>query len=633
MANEIKIKLTIDGKEAVATLDLSDQKLQKLISTSKTAQTSTDGLSGSFNRLAATLIGFFAVDKIIGLTRDSVNQFAEEERTIALLKNTVGGATKGLVEYADQMARITGIKDDEIMSAEKQIGDFVKDEDMIKRLTKATIDFAVAKRIDLASASNLVSRLLAGESSSLGRIKLDIEANARGTDRYNQVVDAMTKIWGGQAETAGNTFSGTLGKMRNSVDNLKEAIGSRLAPVITIIADKIGNIADKAQQSNKALMSVEIIARTLGIIFAGLSQIIVTVGTVLGGLFGMIGKIAYELPSIIQGMAQAASGNPIGAMIAGNSVDSIIASFDKFKSTIGDVQKAYADFYNLMLHPQSTQLPDWLLTGGGKEPPPSAGSKGNEKKYFETTEQLKEEIKLLKQKAAATKDLAEQILYLQLAEAKEKELKFRAGIGRTPVTAEANMGNPIGYRGGDHAKGNSLIKLIDDDEIKNAKERVDQFNNGLISETVRADEAWHNLGMTMSRSLTSAIMQGKKLTDVLSDMLGMFLEMGLQATMMGLFSMLLPGGSFLKGFGKMFGFANEGVLYEPVVGVGMRSGNPYSFAEFGPEAFMKPGKLGNYNAAPQRLLVEFAGEVGVGQRGIDLHGTMNKRNIILKKYY
>lgn len=629
--NEIKIKLTIDGKEATATLDLSDKKLQQLISTSKGARAATDSITIGFQRLASALIGVFAISKITGILKDSVKAFGEEEQTIAMLRETVGGATEGLVDYAKELEKTTGIEDDQIMMAEKMIGDFIKDEEMIKRITKATVDFAAAKKMDLVSASNLVTRALTGESATLGRIKLDIDKNATGTERYNQILKAMTDLWGGQAEAAASGFNGTLNIMQRAVDNLKESIGERLIGVIATIAEKFGDMATKANESKGALMSVEIIARTLGIIFAGLTQVVVTIGTALGGLFGMIGKIAYELPNLIEGIARAGTGDILGSAIASNAVSNISASFNKWMGTMSNIQKTYAEFYDLMLNPQAKL--GTVKGGSGSEGLGGLTGGGTQiKQPITTDEELQKQIQLVEGMLKGNISLRERILLKDKLKKLQDELNMKEEKSITNDEL-AKGSKDISEREGCKRIENAEkeLKLKQEEEEYADKIAGLQETDPFAEYSKHLDEQaqnWENIRDAaepvmdeIQRGLVNAIMYGRSFNDVLKNIGAMLLNMALTK----IFSLAF----------NAIGLAEGGIINEPVVGVGLQTKRLWTFGEKGYETVTPLNRVisqgGGNVGGTINMNVNVTGLMKM--KGRDGYAIVEKERKIIKRYY
>ena len=644
---EIKIKLTIDGKESIATLDLSDKKLQQLINTSKGARVATDSMTIGFQKLASTLLGVFAISKITGLLKDSVKAFAEEEQTIAMLKETVGGATGGLVEYAKELEKVTGMEDDKIMMASKMIGDFIKDEEMIKRVTKATVDYAAAKKMDLVSASNLVTRALVGESDTLNRVKLNIDKNATGTERYNQILREMEKLFGGQAEAAASGFTGTLNRMQRAVDNLKESIGERLVGVLAIMAEKFGDMATKANESKGALMSIEVIARTLGIIFAGLTQIVVTIGAALGGLFGMIGKIAYELPNIIEGLARAGTGNLLGSAIASNAVDNIGASFNKWMSTMGNIQSTYGEFYNLMLNPRAKLGNISGGSGSGGSGGFGGGGGGTKEKSLITTDvELQKQIQLIEGMLKGNISLRERILL------KEKLKKLQDELNSKEEKSIANDELAKGSRDISERQQKERLKDFEKElQLKREEEDLQSNISALqnedawskyISNIDEQADSWEDVKRaarptidTLSRGLSDAVIYGRNFNDVLKNIFGTLMSMSLSGVLQGLFAMLPGGSGFLSGFLGAFGIKanySGGIINEPVMGVGLQSKRLWSFGEKGYEMVSPLNRTITQGAAsgPMNINLTLNGEFT--QRGKDLYAVVNSEKKIIKRY-
>ncbi len=628
MQNEIRIKLTIDNKETTASLALTDEQVRRIYSSVETLSSSP-----LLKQFAQDLLGIGTVsDEAAQGIQDFIkyNQLSEKQiqSVIRALEQEKQTLAVGSAEYAKSVAAIQNVTNaytrmnpniasgtTALMSQGKGLSGFNMMIGQTGFLLSDMDMFFVNFRMGLLSVGNNISMVASTIGVAMNQAAMQgmsfgaaLKQSLSGFNLWLLGINAgmfiiqmLTRLFSSQTEE--------VKKQRDEVANLRKEY-SQLS-------------------TEQAVYERSKLIQQLGM---------------KGAYFDSKGaldtsKVAKDNKEEVERLIKSLQALNTEAAATAEKINNILLGNWNFKS-IASINEAVAllrkEYDNAESDASRQFLKRYIDVLEKKAKELGLDSKTpKEEKFITTTAQIEKEITQLKQKAAATKDLAEQILYLQEIEKREAELKFRQGIGRTAVNAEAFMGDPIKFRGGDHAKGGSLIKLIDDDEIKNSKERVDQFNSGLIDETVRADQAWRRLGQAMSQSLSNAIMRGEKLEDVLSNMLGMFLEMGLQATFMGLISMLLPGGSFLKGFGAMFGLANGGIINEPIVGMGLSSGKSYAFGEGGiPEMVMPMNRIYNSNAAaPQRLQIELIGEVGVGQRGTDLYGTMNKRNIILKKYY
>lgn len=101
-------------------------------------------------------------------------------------------------------------------------------------------NLAAAKQMDLRTASDLVGRAMIGDTSTLKRYGIVVQA---GTD----AVEAMRTQLRGFAERDAKTLQGQLAQIANAWDNVKEAIGRALtgessAPGMTAFADALNQL-------------------------------------------------------------------------------------------------------------------------------------------------------------------------------------------------------------------------------------------------------------------------------------------------------------------------------------------------------------------------------------------------------
>lgn len=116
------------------------------------------------------------------------------------------------------------------------------------------------------------------------------------------------------AETMMSGFGGSLEKLKSSIDVAVTSLGEALAPVISVVADKIQqavdwfNSLDKEQQSTIA---------TIGLVVAAVGPVI----TVIGGVISAIGTVVGAIGSVISigGTLVSALGlllSPVGLVVA-----------------------------------------------------------------------------------------------------------------------------------------------------------------------------------------------------------------------------------------------------------------------------------------------------------------------------
>ena len=171
-------------------------------------------------------------------------KYAEQERAEIKLRQAFGQSTAALTDYASALQQKTIFGDEDIINVQAQIAMFVKDERQIKKVTKAALDLAAAKGMDLRTAGDLMAKSIGSSTNALSRYGVEIDNSLRGTDRLNAIVDSSNKLFEGQAEAQGDTFGGSLAKMSNAMGDMGETIGEALTPIIGYFAETLTSVAE-----------------------------------------------------------------------------------------------------------------------------------------------------------------------------------------------------------------------------------------------------------------------------------------------------------------------------------------------------------------------------------------------------
>lgn len=208
---------------AVNAIDGTKKKLGQL-------KTSAETTNSALLTMGKGLLAGFGVGAAMNFMQSSIQAYREQEVAIKKLNTAYNGSTFGLERYAAELQKVTTFADEVTLDAMARISVFVKEESQIKALTKAAMDFATVKDIDLASAADLITKTFASETNALSRYGLVVEGAAGSTERFSSVIQALTK-YQGQAEAQGKTLSGQIDIMNNQLNDQQEDIGAGLLPV------------------------------------------------------------------------------------------------------------------------------------------------------------------------------------------------------------------------------------------------------------------------------------------------------------------------------------------------------------------------------------------------------------------
>lgn len=287
-------------------------------------------------------LGAVAFGAISALVVKSIADYRQqEEATNALTRAMInqGVYSKDLkdkyLETASALQKVSLYGDEQIIAAQGVLQGFVGQKEVSKELTKATLDLAAAKKIDLTTAAELVGKTIGTETNALARQGIEINANASRQEKLAQVIAGVNKQYAGQAEAAADGY-GVLKQLENILSDIFETIGERLSPVIFLFAGKlkalgtdtevVTNLVDGFMATLQALTQTGVIVAG---IFEGLAKII---GTVLGTAFASVSQAIKG--DFSQAWETIKSGTD-------ETMDVVISSYDGTKNRLKEINAAF----------------------------------------------------------------------------------------------------------------------------------------------------------------------------------------------------------------------------------------------------------------------------------------------------
>jgi hypothetical protein len=124
------------------------------------------------------------------------------------------------------------------------LASFVKGEEEIKLLTKATLDLAAGMGLDLKSAGDLVAKTIGSSTNAMSRYGIEVTGAVGSTERLETLTGNVAKLFGGQALAQSQTMTGSIEQMKNAAGDAAEALGDLLGPMVISIAKKLKSAAE-----------------------------------------------------------------------------------------------------------------------------------------------------------------------------------------------------------------------------------------------------------------------------------------------------------------------------------------------------------------------------------------------------
>ena len=183
--------------------------------------------------------------KLVQVGRDMVMAFAEQEqaeaRLAAALKSTGREAEinqDALEDMASSLQKVTTYGDEATISAMAMLQQLANlNEEGLKKVTPALLDFAAAQNVDLQTAAQLVGKTLGSTTNALSRYGVVLDATAPPAEKLEELVTALNEKFAGTAEAIGATTLGRLEQFKSAMGDLKEQGGELLSKFLTPAAE------------------------------------------------------------------------------------------------------------------------------------------------------------------------------------------------------------------------------------------------------------------------------------------------------------------------------------------------------------------------------------------------------------
>ena len=229
---------------------MADKKLNIKVRTdgAKRAKKELKGVSGGMANMgkAAAKAGalFFAAKGMISGFSKIIELSGKQELAEKKLATALGKTSQALLKQASALQQVSMFGDEDIIMMQSMLASFVKGEEEIKLLTKATLDLASGMGLDLKSAGDLVAKTIGSSTNAMSRYGIEVTGAVGSTERLETLTGNVAKLFGGQALAQSQTMTGSIEQMKNAAGDAAEALGDLLGPMVISIAKKLKSAAE-----------------------------------------------------------------------------------------------------------------------------------------------------------------------------------------------------------------------------------------------------------------------------------------------------------------------------------------------------------------------------------------------------
>jgi len=253
--NEIKLKITIDNKEAVASLQITDDNIKELYQSFKYGQQEVNGfttsVSRAFNNAREIFQGvreaYSALQMAFGsMLKAYGEQELNEIKLQTALKQTGNYTDQTMQElknYASTLQSVTLYGDEAYLSVFGMLQAMGLSVEQTKQAALQTANLASLMGTDLSSAARVMGDLFNGDATMINRYIKGLDETIIKSGNTAQIIEYLNTRIGGQAEAAANSGAGAIVQMNNALSDVQENAGMLISkglnPVISAIRDFI----------------------------------------------------------------------------------------------------------------------------------------------------------------------------------------------------------------------------------------------------------------------------------------------------------------------------------------------------------------------------------------------------------
>ena len=266
----------------------------------------------SVNKLGKSFAGLFVAQKLLSYGKASVKAFAADDKAARVLAKSVDNlgmsyANPAIKGFIASLELQFGVLDDQLRPAYQKLLTSTGDLQKSQKLMTAALDLSAMSSLDVVSVAGDLSKAYAGNTRGLMKYSLGLSKTELAGMSFEKILERITKISGGQATIAANTYAGSLDKLKVSAANAQETIGKSLIDAMVKfsggkgidgmqkavkgLGDEIGFIVTGIGEMAAAIKPLIPLLATVGLAMLAISNPFIAAGIGIALLAGESAKI------------------------------------------------------------------------------------------------------------------------------------------------------------------------------------------------------------------------------------------------------------------------------------------------------------------------------------------------------
>ena len=242
------------------------------------AEKSVSALEKTTAKLTKAFIGLFAAQKVAAFGKASVNAFMEDQKSAALLTQTVKNlglafAQPEIDQYIKKLEETSGVVDEKLRPSMQKLltttGSITKSQELLAN----AVDISRGSGVDLETVVADLSNAYVGNTKGLKKYALGLTQAELKTMSFTDIQKKFNAQFSGSSQAYLSTYAGKLELINTAADNAKETIGKGLLDAFSNIAGSKNDIQGVADAFNNVATEIADVSRGIGVLVGKLKSI------------------------------------------------------------------------------------------------------------------------------------------------------------------------------------------------------------------------------------------------------------------------------------------------------------------------------------------------------------------------
>lgn len=191
---------------------------------------------------AAAYAGKLLVDGV----KSAIEDEAAQAKLATTLRNVTGATDSQIAateSYIQKQQLLFGITDADLRPSFERLTRATGDLKTAQEAQSLAIDIAAGSGKSLEAVSNALGKAYEGNVGALAKLGVGLSAAELKTMDMDTISKTLAETFGGQASIQADTFAGKMARLKQGIDEGKEAVGSyvldALQPLVTLVVEQV----------------------------------------------------------------------------------------------------------------------------------------------------------------------------------------------------------------------------------------------------------------------------------------------------------------------------------------------------------------------------------------------------------